>query len=302
MTKEPEKIDPSPERLAAAKAVRRGGRRFGWLLGDTLFDRIRVDYSLRFLQEVLHLEHLSYGLWEGEDLTIEGLRAAQSRYSKLLCEWIPSDVKTMLDIGCGTGSKALMLADLGLKVEGLTPDPHQQEVFGRRTGRPCHLVRFELFKTDRSFDLILMSESAQYIALDQLFRVISQHSAGAYVLVADYFRVEDGPGPAGKSGHRLEDFLDEVRRWGFAIQREQDITEETAQTLALGRRYLEDHFEPALEITRDFLASKNLLVKKCGQFVIERMIKYLNKQRQLLDIEEFKRTKKYMVYLFKGQN
>jgi SAM-dependent methyltransferase len=293
-------FEPSPERLAAARAKRRQGRRFGWLLGDTIFDRIRPDFGLRFLHQVLGLDFLSYGLWDGDPLILAGLKTAQERYARLLCDWVPDDVTRILDVGCGTGGTALLLGERGFEVEGLSPDPFQQEVFPKRTGRPFHLMRFELFRPEHPFDLVMMSESAQYIMLDQLFRCVMRHSPGAYLLIADYFRVADGSGPAAKSGHPLDDFLDEARLWGFETVRQLDITEQVVPTLDLARLCVDRYIRPTIEIARQSAMAKSRLLARVGAWIVRRTCKSWNAQIQLIDREEFLRTKKYIVFLLKA--
>ena len=50
--------------------------------------RIKTSFALRFYHEVLGLEHLHYGLWDGEALDHEGLRQAQERYLERLESYI----------------------------------------------------------------------------------------------------------------------------------------------------------------------------------------------------------------------
>ena len=63
--------------------------------------RVRVNWGLRFYSEVLGLEHLHYGIWNGEALTLNGLRKAQERYVDRIVELVPEGVRRILDVGCG---------------------------------------------------------------------------------------------------------------------------------------------------------------------------------------------------------
>jgi SAM-dependent methyltransferase len=296
----PDELDPSPRRLAAARAARRRGRRFGWLLRDTIFDRIRVDTGLRFLHSVLGLEHLSYGLWEDEELTLDGLRTAQDRYANHLVELIPSDVRRVLDVGCGTGSTALRMIERGLDVEGLAPDPYLGEVFPQRTGRPFHLCRFELFRPIEPFDLIFMSESAQYVMLDQLFRRVMLQNPGAYLLIADYFRISPGGAPFGRSGHLLDEFLDESEQWQFELLHREDITERVAPTLELARTLGERFVVPTVELLDDAMVSRRPLLWKVGGPLARRMAKPWRKRIRRFDAAAFVRAYRYEVFLFRA--
>jgi MPBQ/MSBQ methyltransferase len=293
-------FEPSPDRLAAARKTRRRGRRMGWLRGDTIFDRIRVDVGLRFLHEVMDLDGLSYGLWDGDAQTVEGLRTAQNRYAETLCDWVPEGVRRILDVGCGTGETARKLNARGFEVEGLSPDPYLGEVFVARTGLPFHLIRYERFHPERPFDLILMSESAQYILLDQLFRWIMRESPGAHLLISDYFTVEVAEGPLGQSGHPLEEFEDEARLWAFEELQREDITDAVAQTLDLSRLWLDRYVAPTTKLLRESLARRSRILIAVGDLILRRRIQRWKRRIELGESAEFRRQKRYMRLLYRS--
>ena len=63
------------------------------------------DRSLRFYNEVLGLDHLHYGIWNGdEELTLANLKEAQLRYENYLISKLPPSAKKILDVGCGIGT------------------------------------------------------------------------------------------------------------------------------------------------------------------------------------------------------
>ena len=291
-------FEPSPERLREAIARRRRGRRFGWLLGAKIFPRVKVSSSLKFYHQVLGLEHLNYGLWANERRDLDGLRAAQQRYIDTLCTWIPPGVRTVLDVGCGTGGTCLKLREMDLEVEGLSPDPYHEEIFTARTDIPFHLSRFELFRSARPFDLVLMSESAQFVMLDQLFRNVMRVAPGGYLLVSDYFRLDAEA--ADRSGHLWEDFLDEAERWGFEIARREDITSQVLPTLELAAGWLDRYVNPTLEILRDSLAARHPRLARVALRVVRRGIPQLSELNRLADQKGFQEGKRYWILLFKA--
>ena len=64
---------------------------------------IGLEISYLFGKYFLKLEHLHYGYWkEGLAVDIGNLRIAQDVYAKFIISHIPSGVKTILDVGCGT--------------------------------------------------------------------------------------------------------------------------------------------------------------------------------------------------------
>ncbi|MHC4185895.1 MAG: hypothetical protein ACYSR4_08190 [Planctomycetota bacterium] len=62
----------------------------------------------------LKLEHLHYGYWtDGLEVDISSLRSAQDNYTEFLISHIPDGVKTILDVGCGTGGITKKLLERG---------------------------------------------------------------------------------------------------------------------------------------------------------------------------------------------
>ncbi|HUF78448.1 MAG TPA: class I SAM-dependent methyltransferase [Thermoanaerobaculia bacterium] len=295
---------PLPERMAT-ESVEPSERRRGPGLLRRLAERrsprrVKVSTALRFYHEVLGLDHLHYGLWNGEAFTLAGLKAAQDRFSKHLRTWIPGDVGSVLDVGCGIGSTALMLKQTGLDVEGLSPDPYHREEFARRVGTPFHLSRFQEFRPARSFDLVLMSESAQYIWLDRLFPAVRRSTAaGGYLLVADYFTVNGCDGPLARSGHPLKDFLEEAEATGLALERREDITDRVAPTLDLARGWLRSYVEPCLTVASDSFRARHPHLTRAAGWVLRRRLERVRELVQLIDSEEFKRHKRYLVLRFR---
>ncbi len=293
-------FEPSPDRLAAARAKRRRGRRFGWLVGDTIFDRIRIDIGLRFLHEVMGLEGLSYGLWDGDPQTLEGMKTAQRRYAETLCDLVPEGVRRILDVGCGTGETARLLTERGFEVEGLSPDPYLGEVFVARTGLPFHLIRYERFHPDRPFDLVVMSESAQYIMLDQLFRWVMRESPGAHLLISDYFTVEAAEGPMGRSGHPLDEFEDEARLWAFNELHRKDITDAVAPTLDLSKLWLDRFVTPTAELVEETLERRSRLLMGIGRLFMKHRVMRWKRRIELGESSEFRRQKRYLRLLYRS--
>ena len=262
--------------------------------------KVKVNAVLRFYHEVLGLDHLHYGLWNGEARTLEGLKAAQHRFSRHLCEWIPEEVRSVLDVGCGTGSTALLLKEAGFQVEGLSPDPYHQDIFARRVGAPFHLRRFQEFEPARAYDLVLMSESAQYIWLDRIFPSVQRSGApSGYLLVADYFTVNGCHGALAKSGHPLDTFLERAEAAGLLLERSEDVTEAVAPTLALAQSWLETYVEPCLTMASDSLASRHPHLARLGRWLFRGRIAKLYELKKLVDSDEFRRNKRYHFLLFR---
>lgn len=276
------------------------GSRFVHAPGASKRRRVQVNLPLRFCHEVLGLEHLHYGLWDGEPLGIEGLKGAQKRYTEHLVEWIPPEVETLLDVGSGTGATGRLLRDRGYQVEGLSPDPYQQRLFERRVERPFHLGRFQEFVPPHPYDLVLMSESSQYIWLDSLFPAVRRAAPAGHLLVADYFVLERGSKDPAKSGHPLDAYLEKAAAAGLELLRQEDVTERAVPTLELATEWLERYVDPSLTMFGDHLAVRYPRLFRLARRLFGRRIGgHLENGRAEVSSADFRRLKCYQFLLFR---
>lgn len=193
--------------------------------------------GLNLFNFFLGTRDLHYGLW-GDDLevTIQNLPEAQKRYSDFLISHIPEDVKTILDVGCGAGGLASELIHRGYQVEGVSPSPLLSEAAQRQAGEDFHIHhgRFEdvEFSLDQQYDMVMFSESFQYITLNTVFeKAQSLLRPGGYILICDFFKTNaEGKSVIG-GGHRLDDFMVELNSSGLNVLEEKDITAQTAPNL-----------------------------------------------------------------------
>ena len=136
-----------------------------------------IDHVLKLYSKTIQSSFLHYGFWDDpslvdlESMTLQEVKKAQNRYIENLSSFIPEDVKSILDVGCGIGGNTEFLMNCGFELETLSPDDFQEiaikEKFGSRI--PFHHCKFENFQVEKEFDLILESESACYIKIDQGF-------------------------------------------------------------------------------------------------------------------------------------
>lgn len=260
---------------------------------------------LRFYNQVLGFDRLHYGLWEHDDeFSLEGIKKAQERYDKYLLNLIPfnlnsSDVKTILDVGCGTGIMAENLKKSGYNVEGLSPDIYHKELFNDRTSSTFHLCRFEDFIPSVQYDCIIMSESSQYIPLLRLFDVARKSiKLYGYLLVCDYFVINNAIGPLSKSGHPLEKFLNMAEQFGFKINHEEDITDRVTKTLDVAKHFVEKYVIPSVDIATEKIRERRPYLFYFMCWLFRKQIKQIKEDIKLLDSYEFKRNKRYKLMIF----
>ena len=258
------------------------------------------DKALRIYHEVFELDRLHYGMWlPEEELSIDNLKIAQERYETYLKDNIPEGVKTILDVGCGTGIMTKTLLDSGYEVEGLSPDINQKEIFTKNLNVKFHHCTFGKFSPIKQYDCLIMSESAQYIKLSRLFRVAKEAlNENCYLMVCDYFVLNEAQGIFSKSGHNYEKFLKQAKSDGFTLINEKDITDDVTKTLDIGKMGVEK-LMLTLEIVTEKIRRKHPHLTRLLRWLFRKKIEKYNKQIQLLDSQQFKKNKTYRFMLFK---
>ena len=263
-----------------------------------------IDIGLKYYVRMTKSDYLHLGYWNpGEELTMENLRRAQERYIAHLISFIPQGVRTVLDVGCGVGGNAIRLRKDGYAVEALSPDPSQREMFIEKTRDeiPFHLTRFEDFEARTKYDLVLMSESVQYIKVREGFEKCRHClKEGGFLLTADYYLRKPLPreNVMSESGHVEEEYLKAAREYGFRVVRSDDITPYVIPTLDLGRLVYDTYAKPTIELIHDVLKTRLPTLYKVGRFFVGRRIAGLFKYEQLIDSGLFAQHKRYMIYLF----
>ncbi|GAX37647.1 class I SAM-dependent methyltransferase [Nodularia sp. NIES-3585] len=204
----------------------------------TRYQNAAIDYYMGLTGS----SYLHYGYWEvipntDEELTITQLRTAQEAYTTKLFSFIPAGIKTVLDVGCGIGGNAKSLCERGLSVEGLAPDAIQEEKFIQNTNGkvPFYLTTFEDFQTSHSYDLVLFSESSQYIAVEDLAQGAARLlNSGSYLLIADMMRL-DAEYKEGifSNCHIAHDLKSALEKAGLKLIKSEDISQSIAPTIDL---------------------------------------------------------------------
>ena len=197
---------------------------------------------------------LHYGYWQDDlDVCIQNLPEAQRRYSEFLIGHIPPGVERILDVGCGAGGLASELLARGYRVEGVSPSPLLSEAAQRQAGPgfKIHQGRFEDvgFGEGDKFDLVMFSESFQYITLDRVLGDAMQRlHPGGHILICDFFKT----GAPGRSviggGHPVEKFDEVLRESGLEIVEDIDITRQTAPNLDIVDQMGRELFDPTFRL------------------------------------------------------
>lgn len=202
--------------------------------------------------QLLGMEDLHYGYWcDGLAVKLRNMPLAQAAYTDFLMSHIPAGTRSILDVGCGSGSTALKLLDRGYRVDCVSPNPFLTDVARRKLGERAtvHASRFEELETDRRYDLLLFSESFLFIKPDRaLPRAAGLLNPGGALLITDIFKVPaPDKSPIG-GGHDLPFFREIMGRSPFELVTEIDMTEEIAPTFDVLDRSYRDAIRPAYDL------------------------------------------------------
>ncbi|SVA05335.1 uncharacterized protein METZ01_LOCUS58189 [marine metagenome] len=224
-----------------------------------------------------------------------------------MASFIPNEVNSILDVGCGIGGNAEYLINQGYVVETLSPDDFQKSTIAEKFNNQMtfHHCKFEKFQSEKQYDLILESESACYIRINKGFEKAQETlRAGGYLLASDYFVHfrDDSKNLHLRSSHDMEKYLSSAKAHGFELIREYDQTDNTMPTLDYGKYFIERFINPTIEYSVHS-AKKNYpkTAALIGRLVAPKLEAKKN-QLDLLDSSLFRKYRKYMIYLFQKQN
>ncbi|MFA5293690.1 MAG: methyltransferase domain-containing protein [Phycisphaerae bacterium] len=246
---------------------------------------------------LFQLDHLHYGLWKkGIEPCILNLHIAQDEYCKFIISHIPAEVKTILDVGCGTGAFSKKLVDIGYKVDCVSPTPYQNKLVEELLGDTSEIFKckFEDIQTNKKYDMIQFCESFQYIDLDRVVDIAGGLlNDGGYMLICDFFKTQSQDKCGLKGGHKFEKFKTIMQASPFKIIEDIDITAETAPNMDIVDKAAKEVVIPIADAVDRFLQSRHPLLTKLAKWKYRKKIekaqqKYLYGKRTGKDFAEAK--------------
>ena len=249
-------------------------------------------------------DDLHYGLWT-DDLPVkpENLRKAQDQHAALLIKTIPEDVKNILDVGCGAGALAKRLCEKAYDIECVSPSgpltAEARKTLGPDT--PIFEMKFENLDTPKQYDMVMFSESFQYIKHElSIEKASTLLRPGGYLLICDFFRrTGEERGPI-RGGRRIEAFQETMANYPFKTLVDEDITKETARNFDLINDFLNQVGLPIWELAFRYCAANYPRTTKLARRLFRKKIEKLEKKyfRGLRTAETFARYKTYRLMLF----
>ena len=228
-------------------------------------------------QQLLGLDDLHYGFWDPDATPSFGaFPAAQARYTEFLLDALREAAPTgarILDVGCGTGALLARLLAEGYRVDGVSPSDRFADQVAARiaavgaehhqpTIHRCFLQELPDEVLDGRYDLVLFSESFQYLRMYESFPLIDALLAPeGRVLICDFFKTEafedggEGDGSYG-GGRKLHQFRRYLEHAGLAVRREEDITANVAPNMDLLDELLRVRVLPVLGMLDEHLGDR----------------------------------------------
>jgi len=266
---------------------------------------VGLEIGLVIFKYFLKSEYLHYGLFtDGLEGDIGNLAQAQVNYAEFLHSHVPDGIETILDVGCGSGKMAQTLIEHGYRVDCVSPSKLLAERARTLVGDDCEIFQcgFEDLQTEKRYDLVLFSESFQYIpvttALDNALRFANPRG---HLLVSDYFKT-DAPGDCLLGGgHSFTEWERQLRDYPLEVVHEQDITEFTAPTVDVINSFSQELLHPVWKLAFALVDNKYPRVARFLRWKFRKKIAKLEKKHFTggRTAEVFKQHKQYMFYLFR---
>ncbi len=266
---------------------------------------VGLDAGLLIGKFFLNTEELHYGYWpDDKTATAQNFAGAQARYSQLIIDHIPDGVKRILDVGSGSGSLAQKLINLGYKVDCVVPSEFLAEKIEDKLGKNSiiNVCKFEDLEVSQSYDLILFSESFQYVRMEQsIDKIVSMLPKNGHLLICDVFHNNvTGVSPM-RGGHRLDLFENQITKSSLKQITNLDITAETAPTYDFLNQLLNEVVIPISDISDNYINSN---YPKLSKLLKWKYRKKLDKITQVwssgqLTGENFIKFKSYRLLIYK---
>jgi len=272
------------------------------------------ELGLVLARQLLGVEDLHYGLWDDDlPLQLSNLGIAQQRYTDMLLDLIGRQTAgirgaRVLDVGCGTGHVLVQLRARGFRVDAVNPSATLNRMVRERlqalgdSDTVLLETAFESLPPDwmqNRYDVVLFSESFQYIPMTPLFERLSGLLAPAgQAVICDFFKTAaHGRGGAGDrsfgGGHALTDFYRQTGESGFSIERDEDLTCRVSPGIALLDEWLHQRLAPATVSLNAWLLDRYPFRTRVLKWLLRKKLarlhyKYLSGNRSQAVFERYK--------------
>ena len=268
-------------------------------------NEIGLEIGLVLSRFFFNTEHLHFGYWpDNLPLNIDNLKQAQDYHSDQIINSIPKNVDTILDVGSGSGGLAEKLIEKKFTVECVSPSEYLSDAIEQKLNNKVkvHRSTFENLNIDKKFDLVIFSESFQYVNIQKtLSKVPNFLNENAHFLICDFFRKPDTSTKLLGGGHAWDEFCNEISSTSFENILDQDITIETARTYDLINKIINNVAEPVRDLSAKYLESNYPKIMKLLRWYLDQKIKRINRIyfSGNMNGETFINLKTYRLLLYK---
>ena len=267
---------------------------------------IGLDIGLAFGRFFLDTDDLHFGYWpDGEKPTPRNFAWAQENHSRLIIDKIPGDAKRILDVGSGSGNLALKLLDVGYGVDCVIPSEYlaaavQEKLNGR--GK-THICKFEDLSSPERYDVIIFSESFQYVNMaESLEKVEKMLSPGGHLLICDFFKLDVPMKSIMGGGHPWPAFKETIEKAKLELISDEDITDGTAPTVDFLDQFCQEVLKPVGEMTGEYMLSNYPKITRILIWKFKYNLDRIKRRYLSGDVngESFKKFKTYRLLLYKN--
>jgi cyclopropane fatty-acyl-phospholipid synthase-like methyltransferase len=272
-------------------------------------DSKEVGLELCFLvfKFFLKSEYLHYGYFSDDlEADVTNLHEAQKRYTDLIFSSIPVGVKTILDVGCGSGKMANELINKGYQVDCVSPSISLNKFAEKLLSDKgkVYSTKFESYESNNKYDLILFNESFQYIPMDESIpRALKYLNKGGYILLGDFFRSDISVKHPIGGGHEWKEWERKLPHFPVEIIFEKDITKETAKTIDIVNQFSNEVIKPVWESCFMLAEDRFPILMKIIKWKYKKKLKKMQNKHFTgqRNGANFTKYKKYIVCLLKAK-
>ena len=164
---------------------------------------------------------------------------------------------------------------------------------------------FENLQTDSRYDVILFSESFQYVNLEKaLQNSLKFLNGNGFLLICDFFKLDAKGENYFGGGHKLVKFYNLISQYPFKSIKDIDITRETAPTMDIANDLIINVGYPIWNLVMYYLNSNYRLIYKFIQWKYKEKMKKINKKyfSGAMNSKNFSIFKSYRILLYKKVN
>jgi len=256
--------------------------------------KIGLDIGLVIGRFFMGSEDLHYGYWpNGKNASVQNFAHAQDSHSELIMDHIPEKTNYILDVGGGSGNLALRLLNKGFSVDCVIPSEFLAEQAKVKLGHKSviHICGFEQMPTTKTYDLIIFSESFQYVKMrESLHKIEDMISSIGHLLICDFFR--------------RQGFQDTISTLPLQQVTDLDISVETAPTIDLLDQFCRDVLMPIAEMSGSYLQYNYPYLTALINWKLKKRIEKIRRTflSGELNSESFKKFKTYHLLLYKRKS